>query len=406
MFAGGAGELVHDVMATANVAMADALEAADLAALPVRDRLRLGVQARLAVFAPHAASGTWAQALAVAALPHNAPTTLRLAAVAADELWWHAGDRSTDSVTWYSRRLLLMGVAASTEAFMLTDRSPGHAATWEFLDARLGDVAVLGRAAGEGLAVGGAVLGGLGSLADAGCDLLLRPLAAAVCGGGCGLPARGGGGGGAGGGGHEAAGDPAAATPIDGGAPSGAPLPASLDAVLRSVGASLASAVAAATTAAAGATAASGGATTVAASGGGSAAASAAAGAASTLLSGIVAAAAAAVASAGTPPPTSPSAPHHPSPPPPFAPPASLLAALPSLALLAPVADALAQVSGGAIMRALPAPPGGGGGGGGWGGGATGGLAVPPGWEGIGSAPPLPPGVPAGAVYTPAAELR
>lgn len=174
MFPGGAGELVHHVMTRANEAMADALEASDLAALSVTQRVRLGVQARLEQFAPFVRDGSWAQAMGVAALPQNAPTTTRLLAVAADEIWYQAGDRSTDT-TWYTRRVLLMGVSASTELFMLTDRSPGFNDTWAFLDRRLSDVAQLGRATGEGLAVAQAVGGGLASLATAGLDLL-RPL--------------------------------------------------------------------------------------------------------------------------------------------------------------------------------------------------------------------------------------
>lgn len=176
MFARGPVELVHHVMSSATAAMADELDAAvaQLAGMSTTARVRFGVQARLRHFTPYMANGTWAQAMAVALLPQNLPATAALAATAADEIWWHAGDRSTDT-TWYTRRLLLLGVMSSTEVFMLTDRSADWADSWAFLDARLADVTRVGRGAGEGLAVAQAVGGGLASLAGAAWDLA-RPL--------------------------------------------------------------------------------------------------------------------------------------------------------------------------------------------------------------------------------------
>jgi len=75
-------------------------------------------------------------------------------------------------------RALLVGVYAATETFMLTDRSPGFAETWTFLDRRLADVAEVGQRAGESLSVAQAVVGGVASLGLAAFEIA-RPAALA-----------------------------------------------------------------------------------------------------------------------------------------------------------------------------------------------------------------------------------
>ena len=65
-----------------------------------------------------------------------------------DDVWYAAGDISAD-FNWYTKRALLAGVYTATEAFMLTDYSPGYADTWEALDRRLQDVAALGKMTGK-----------------------------------------------------------------------------------------------------------------------------------------------------------------------------------------------------------------------------------------------------------------
>lgn len=176
MFEGGAVELAHYVMRRGNEAMASHLASLDLATMSVNARIKEGVKARLEFLAPYLPF--WPQAMALGALPSALPTTLHLLGIMADEVWWHAGDRSTD-LNWYSRRLLLMGVYGATEAFMLTDSSPGFEDTWRFLDHRLAEVALFGRQAGEALGVARAVGSGMLSIAGAGIDLA-RPALTAV----------------------------------------------------------------------------------------------------------------------------------------------------------------------------------------------------------------------------------
>ncbi|KAL3307801.1 Ubiquinone biosynthesis protein coq9, mitochondrial, partial [Cichlidogyrus casuarinus] len=56
--------------------------------------LRRAVEARLRMLVP--VKNQWSQAMALMALPQNAPTALGLLAELVDEIWAHAGDKSTD----------------------------------------------------------------------------------------------------------------------------------------------------------------------------------------------------------------------------------------------------------------------------------------------------------------------
>ena len=56
-----------------------------------------------------------------------------------NKIWTALGDTSTD-YNWYTKRATLSGVYSSTVLYWLGDNSPDHAATWEFLDRRIGDV--------------------------------------------------------------------------------------------------------------------------------------------------------------------------------------------------------------------------------------------------------------------------
>lgn len=171
MFQRGAVDLVFAFMRKGNIQMSLRLEQTDLAPLSVNERIATAVRYRLEYLAPFIK--TWPQAMALGLLPPNVTETLTILSELVDEIWWHAGDRSTD-LDWYSRRALLLGVYAATEAFMLQDRSPNHQDTWEFLNRRLAEVAVLGQRAGESLAVAQAAVGGATSIAAAAFEVI-RP---------------------------------------------------------------------------------------------------------------------------------------------------------------------------------------------------------------------------------------
>jgi ubiquinone biosynthesis protein COQ9 len=75
-----------------------------------------------------------------------------------DAIWHAAGDTSTD-YNFYTKRMLLAGVYSATLLFWLNDESEDFAATWAFLDRRIGEVVRIGGSLGR-------ALGGLLDLPD------------------------------------------------------------------------------------------------------------------------------------------------------------------------------------------------------------------------------------------------
>ena len=53
------------------------------------------------------------QAMAVKALPPNIPSVLETLALMVDDIWYMAGDKSTD-INWYTKRALLASLYTST----------------------------------------------------------------------------------------------------------------------------------------------------------------------------------------------------------------------------------------------------------------------------------------------------
>ncbi|KAK9463002.1 ubiquinone biosynthesis protein COQ9 [Lipomyces oligophaga] len=84
----------------------------------------------------------WTEALAVMAVPTNVPTALKELADLADEIWFLAGDLSTD-FSWYNRRAMLAAVYSATELYMTQDNSKEFVNTWDFLDRRLANADTL-----------------------------------------------------------------------------------------------------------------------------------------------------------------------------------------------------------------------------------------------------------------------
>ncbi len=103
--------------------------------LRMRDRVALAVRLRLEVADPERVR----RATALFALPPYAPEGVRAVWNTADAIWTALGDTSEDG-NWYSKRVILSGVYSSTVLYWLGDTSPGHEATWAFLDRRIDEV--------------------------------------------------------------------------------------------------------------------------------------------------------------------------------------------------------------------------------------------------------------------------
>lgn len=105
--------------------------------MKIRERVRQGVVQRLGV------DGEEREAARRAATYLSVPGRQKLAAEllfeTANQIWRWAGDTATD-YNYYSKRLILSGVLASTRLVWLDDDTPEGAKTWAFLDRRIDNV--------------------------------------------------------------------------------------------------------------------------------------------------------------------------------------------------------------------------------------------------------------------------
>ena len=136
-FPGGARDMVDAWFATVDAAMVARWPAERLATLKIRERITTLVETRIELLAP--ARESLRRALALLALPTNAPHAARLGWRAADLMWRLAGDTATD-YNHYSKRAILAAVYASTMAAFLNDESDGFAETRAFLARRIDSV--------------------------------------------------------------------------------------------------------------------------------------------------------------------------------------------------------------------------------------------------------------------------
>eukprot|EP00164_Ancoracysta_twista_P009333 GFYU01013783.1.p1 GENE.GFYU01013783.1~~GFYU01013783.1.p1 ORF type:complete len:273 (-),score=48.48 GFYU01013783.1:322-1140(-) len=137
MFDRGEIELVDYFIHTSDQQMSKHFQGQDLSQMRVKSRLQQIMKYRLAMITPYAS--TWHQAMALRLHPSNAPLSMRSKANAMDEIWFLAGDRSSD-FGWYLKRAALGTVYTSTEFYLVSDMSPHFHETWEFLDRRLDDM--------------------------------------------------------------------------------------------------------------------------------------------------------------------------------------------------------------------------------------------------------------------------
>lgn len=136
-FPGGAREMIDAWFASVDAAMAERWPADKLAALKIRERIRVLVETRIDLFAPHRES--LRRALAILALPTNAPHAAKLGWRAADLMWALAGDTATD-FNHYSKRTILAALYGSTMAAFLNDESEDFTETRAFLGRRIDQV--------------------------------------------------------------------------------------------------------------------------------------------------------------------------------------------------------------------------------------------------------------------------
>ncbi|XP_037306715.2 ubiquinone biosynthesis protein COQ9, mitochondrial [Pungitius pungitius] len=165
MFYNGAGDLVLHFVAQCNSQLTETLaeqhnqvQLGQAEPKKTADFLRDAVETRLRMHIPYIES--WPQAMSILLLPHNIPESLKHLSTLVDDMWYYAGDRSTD-MNWYTKRAALTGIYNTTELVMLQDSSPDFLDTWNFLDNRIQDVVNMGKAAKQAQATGETVVQGL-----------------------------------------------------------------------------------------------------------------------------------------------------------------------------------------------------------------------------------------------------
>ena len=136
-FPGSAAEMIDAWFDWVDKAMLDAFTPEQVAAMKVRDRIRSLLLFRFETLAP--SREALRRALAILALPRNAPAGARLAWRSADRIWRLAGDQAAD-FNHYSKRAILIGVYGATTMIFLGDESEGLAETRAFLDRRIDEV--------------------------------------------------------------------------------------------------------------------------------------------------------------------------------------------------------------------------------------------------------------------------
>lgn len=138
VFPNGVAGVLEYWLEQADMDMNAALAAMNLPALRHSQRVRAAVLWRLHHFTSQREAIR--RALAVLALPQHAGLALRALYRTVDAIWHAAGDYSTD-FNFYTKRATLAAIYMATLRFWLNDDSEEIAATEEFLDRRLADVA-------------------------------------------------------------------------------------------------------------------------------------------------------------------------------------------------------------------------------------------------------------------------
>ncbi|KAJ8398677.1 hypothetical protein AAFF_G00422050 [Aldrovandia affinis] len=165
MFTNGAGDLVLHFITQCNTQLTESLaeehnqvQLGQAEPKEMAQFLRDAVETRLRMLIPYIE--TWPQAMSILLLPHNIPDSLKHLSTLIDDIWYYAGDRSTD-LNWYTRRAALTGIVNTTELVMLQDSSHDFQDTWAFLDNRIQDIMNMASTAKKVQSSGEAVVQGL-----------------------------------------------------------------------------------------------------------------------------------------------------------------------------------------------------------------------------------------------------
>lgn len=137
LFPEGTRDLIEFWSQTLDQNMLEVLHQEDTDNLKIREKIALAVKTRISLLEHNHDAAR--QASLYLLKPQHTPLALRMVAKTADEIWYWAGDKSTD-YNYYTKRLLLGGVYSSTLTYWLRDESEDYQNTWAFLNKRIENV--------------------------------------------------------------------------------------------------------------------------------------------------------------------------------------------------------------------------------------------------------------------------
>ena len=108
--------------------------------LRVREKVALAVKTRIQLLIPYREAAR--KTARYLSFPPYLGEATRLGYQTVNEIWYYAGDKSTD-YNFYTKRALLAWVYSSTFLYWLRDHSENFEATWSFLDRRISEVLTL-----------------------------------------------------------------------------------------------------------------------------------------------------------------------------------------------------------------------------------------------------------------------
>lgn len=108
--------------------------------LRITEKITLAVKTRLTLLIPH--RETARRTAKFLSRPQHVGKASHLLYQTVNEMWYYAGDRSTD-YNFYTKRGLLAWVYSTTFLYWLRDHSEGFDNTWAFLDHRIREVLAL-----------------------------------------------------------------------------------------------------------------------------------------------------------------------------------------------------------------------------------------------------------------------
>jgi ubiquinone biosynthesis protein COQ9 len=137
IFPGGAIDAVDAFIRLGDAKMEESLRQLPLDTMKIREKVSAAVRERINAHEGHREAVR--KTVALQMIPFYYPHAMRNLYRTVDAIWHAIGDTSTD-FNFYTKRMMLSGVYASTLLYWLNDTSPGYVATWAFLDRRIADV--------------------------------------------------------------------------------------------------------------------------------------------------------------------------------------------------------------------------------------------------------------------------